>query len=522
MKRVRPFRAAVSVVFGLCLLADALPLPCPAWCQSSVKQETLADGVEHWYVPRQGDDKSLFAKQFEEVYKIIVPSSKQPFGKSVAFLAGVSKYEHLSPQLPSVQNDLMAMREFLLNRAGFDEVYVAKDAVVSRDLIERYIKGKFGKELTENDRLLFYYSGHGGDNQGRTGYMQFGKAQKDEFWGPQVLAINVVEDWSREIRVKHILFLLDCCASGLAFTAKSGSGDSDKLLLQTLSGNGSRTVLTAGTADEKTYALSGRDNIGNGVFTKALLNAYDWCTLSSQSAGLITISDLYAGIEKEMAKFRAQQQKTTTPRLWTLQEGDFRGTFVFLNPKASTARLTPDQAKSLGVTATPKGEGQEAGIIETFSTNGGVLYIDRQNMGRLLPRQTGQFLQQPVGKHLVELAATGGKEAKEVLVESGKIAYISFGVKSPFGEAGQPMGTLVMESIEQASGDVYIDNYKVGVLAANSRVDIADLTVGTHQYRVESSDRTRSVSGEVQIEKGQSTWLSVRPSPPRNLRIIVN
>lgn len=327
------------------------------------------------------------------------------------------------------------------------------------------------------------------------------------------------------MHVKHILFILDCCASGLAFTAKSGSVESEKLLLQTLSGNGSRTVLTAGTADEKTYAMAGRESVGNGVFTKALLNAFDSRTLSSQSTGLITISDLYADIEKEMAKFRVSQKKATTPRMWALQEMDYRGTFVFINPKASAARLTPDQAKSLGVTAISKGEGREsvdsgAGIIEVFSTIGGNIFIDRKDMGRILYQQTRQFLQQPVGPHLVEITLLKGKETKEVIVESGKIAYVSFGVKSPFGGAGQAVGKLVMESMEQLSGDVFIDNYKVGVLVENGQLEIANLTVGTHQYRIEASGGNQAAKGEVKIEKDQSTWVSVRPSPPRNLRII--
>ena len=431
----------VGIIPILCLLAGALVFPPPALCQSQIKSETLADGVEHWYLPPLPDGKSFLMDRFDDLYKVIVPTSSPPFGKSIAFLAGVARYEFLSPQLPSVRNDLTTMREFLLKQAGFDEVYIARDNVVSRDLVERYIKGEMAKKLTANDRLLFYYSGHGADNQGKTGYMQFGRARKDEFWGPQVLAINALDDWSREMHVKHILFVLDCCASGLAFTAKSGSEESEKLLLQTLSGNGSRTVLTAGTADEKTYALSSRESMGNGVFTKALLNAFESRALFSQSTSFITVTDLYAAIQKEMAKFRASEKKTTTPRLWALQEMDYRGTFVFLNPKASTAKLTPDQARSLGVTTIPKGEGGEsvdarAGIIEVFSAKGGNIYIDGQNMGGVLGRQTRKFLQQPVGSH---------------------------------------------------------------------RVEVGNLAVGTHQYRIESPGGTQSAMAVVNIAKGQTT-----------------
>jgi Caspase domain len=310
------------------------------------KREQLSDGVERWYFPVPENGESYLTRKFEEMYNIVVPKSTQPFDKSIAFLAGVSKYQNLAPQLPSVHNDIIEMRDLLLNSAGFDEVYVAENDVVSRDLIEQYIKGTIARKMGKNDRLLFYYSGHGGDNQGKTGYMLFGRARRGEFWGPQVLAIDALSDWSRELQVQHILFIVDSCASGLAFTAKLGPDTTDKLLLQTLSGNGSRTVLTAGTADEATYAMEDRRHLGNGVFTRSLIDAFQARRMSGMA--LITISDLFSSVEKYMARFRATEGKATTPRMWPLQEGDYRGTFVFLNTKAGAAHLTGEQARGHG------------------------------------------------------------------------------------------------------------------------------------------------------------------------------
>ena len=239
----------------------------------------------------------------------------QPFGRSVAFLAGVGKYQNISPQLPSVQNDIRQMRDLLLNQAGFDEVYVAEDDVVNRDLIEHYVKGIIPQELGKNGRLLFYYSGHGGDDKGDTGYMLFGKAQRGEFWGPQVLEVNELETWSSELKIQHLLFILDSCSSGLAFAAKSVPDSTDGLLLKTLSGDGSRTVLTAGTADEATYELEDRQRLGNGVFTDALLGSF---ARRLPGAPLITVSDLFSDIQKRVAEFRASHGKATTPAMWRL------------------------------------------------------------------------------------------------------------------------------------------------------------------------------------------------------------
>ena len=103
----------------------------------------------------------------------------------------------------------------------------------------------------------------------RPGICSLGGPKKGVFWGQHVLAMSNVEDWSKEIRIKHMLFILDCCASGMALTPKATIDDSGKFNpWQTLSGNGSPTVLTVNMADESTYALDGRETHGNGVFTK--------------------------------------------------------------------------------------------------------------------------------------------------------------------------------------------------------------------------------------------------------------
>jgi uncharacterized caspase-like protein len=493
----------------------------PGFSQS--QKEMVEGGVEHWFIPQPANGDSYLAKKFKEIYKVVNPKNVQPFGRSIALLVGVSKYHYLSPQLPSVRNDLDAMREFLLNKAGFDEVYVASDGIVDRDLIEKYVKGILPVKMHKNDRLLFYYSGHGGDNQGKTGYMLFGEAQKGQFYGKDVLAIDTLNDWSHELQIQHVLFILDSCASGLGIAAKADPNDSAKLLLQTLSGNGSRTALTAGTGDEATYAEDTHGKTGNSFFTKSLLNAFESRSLADSGTGFITVSDLFADIEKQMAVFRAANGKTTTPRISKLQEMDYRGTFVFLNPRASAARLTSDQAKALGVTLAAKGEGggqadTGAGIIEVMSTGGGMLSIDSKEMGFIVAGDRKQFFQQAVGIHKVQVQ---GDEPKDVTVETGKITYVSFGVRSPIDHSGKvAVGALELVSTLQNPGEVFIDNYQVGRVEKNGKITITDLLVGSHDVRIDGPDESQK--RVVNILQGQTTRIIVAPMPPTGLKAIVN
>jgi hypothetical protein len=492
-------------------------LVCSLSATGQIRNEKFPDGVEHWYRPGPEHAPSYLMTKLRELYRVASPTGAEPFGRSIAILVGVGSYHFITPQLPSVRNDIIQMRDFLLRRAGFDEVYVAVDDTVNRDLIERYVKEVLINKASKNDRLLFYYSGHGADNHGRTGYMQFGGAKVGQFYGPQVLAINAVVDWSREIPLQHVLFILDSCASGLAFSAKSGSKDSGSLLLRALSGNGSRTVLTAGTAEESAYALEGRRNLGNSIFTKALLDSFD--AEANGNHRLITISELFAGVEKEVAKFRVDQQKAMTPRMWLLQETEYRGTFVFLNPNTN-ARLTDEQAKALGVTPSAKaGDVVGFGIIDVYTTMQGDILIDGVPAGFAIRGQSRQYLRQPVGKHQVQLNGTN-TETREVVVESGAITYATFGVRSPIDDSGAtPVGTLVIDSVHEMNGLVSIDSYAVGKLEKNQQITIAHLTAGEHRFRIDGPNGEVD-SGSVQIPANETTYLTTHLSPPTNLRAV--
>jgi hypothetical protein len=343
-------RSVLTVIIWACLLFYAfVGVSLSQLSHPPVKEETLSDGVEHWYVVPPQKHGSYFWQLLQELCAVTV--SKKPFGKSIAFLAGVGTYHHLSPQLDkSVPNDLKEMRDLLLNDMGFDEVYVAKDDVVNRDLIEGYIKERISNLANEEDRLLFYYSGHGAENHG-DGYLLFGNAERGKFYGPQVLPVSALLDWSKELKFQHVLFILDSCASGLTFTSKSPEDDR---MIETLSGNGSRTV--AGTAEELAYELDARQQVGNGAFTYALLTAFHSVDLSGTT--LITVADLYARVEQEMARFRIQNRVTTHPHISRLDESEYRGTFVFLNARSTRPHLTTAEFQALGAVRVSKEEWQ--------------------------------------------------------------------------------------------------------------------------------------------------------------------
>ena len=391
-------------------------------CAGDIRKNVMADGVEYWHRDRDGDKKPWFFRQMENILNVVLSDTGElPFDKSVAFLVGVSKYEHLSPQLGFVKNDLEALRDFLLNQGGFDAVYMAADEVATESLIKGYMRNRFRKSLNKKDRLLFYYSGHGADLGGSTGYIQLSEARPDDF-ATHVLRIDECEEWSRIIPAGHILFIYDCCVSGLAFTAKSGNADDYRQLLSTLSGNGSRTVITAGTAEEKTFGVG-----NHSVFTKAFLDALR--DAEKSASGFMTLSQIFAQTEISVKDFAYRHKKKLTPRRWELEEDRYRGTFVFVDPKARNVKLSKEVRESLQIIS--KGHlVAEFGIILLKSFVTGAVYIDGRDMGSIKKGESREY-DQPVGKHEVEVRNGGQRVRETVEVVKGRESRVRIRPISP-------------------------------------------------------------------------------------------
>ena len=393
-----------------------------SFSQRNWNKTKLSDGVEKYYRLKSADSRPWFFKQLEEIFDVMLSQNNElPFGKSIAFLVGVSKYNYISPQLPFVENDLDDMRDFLLTTGGFDEVYVARGKIVNSTLVKKYIKQKFRSQLNTEDRLLFYYSGHGADSGGNTGYMQFSNAKRGEFYTNDVLEILAANTWCTELKIKHLLFIFDCCASGLAFTPKGTTGNGFQQMIATLSRNGSRVIMTAGTAKEKTFEVK-----GNGVFTRAFLNAVKYGKADKGKDGFITIDEINAHIKNEVASFAARYKQSLTPRLWPIDVGDYRGTFVFVNPRAKEqgAKLKTEYSKSLK--ATPRGKRIAAyGIIRLISYLSGKVYIDGQFVENIESGEAVDYYEQSVGSHTIKVRAAGQTVTKKVQVTKGKTSKVT-------------------------------------------------------------------------------------------------
>jgi len=153
---------------------------------------------------------------------------RKKFNKSYALIIGLSDYSGGWAQLEAPFHDALRVKDFLINQAQFDVVITLTNKEASSANITKYMEEIFPKLISERDRFIFYFSGHGTQrNIGNRvrGYVPMLNSDKDS-WS-DMISMDDIERWNENMQeAKHALFALDCCFSGLAGNQKKTSAKS--------------------------------------------------------------------------------------------------------------------------------------------------------------------------------------------------------------------------------------------------------------------------------------------------------
>lgn len=196
------------------------------------------------------------------------------YSNSRALIIGINSYLK-APPLGYAVSDACAVAEILIKCFDFDPnlVTLLTDEEATRERIMRELLQYTHSVSNANERLLFFFAGHGHTVQGRRGDV-----------GYLVPHCGAVDDLSSLIRwddltrnadlipSKHILFIMDACYSGLALTRSTQSNQNR--FINDMMTRISRQVITAGKANE-TVADSGGPIPNHSVFTGHLINALE-------------------------------------------------------------------------------------------------------------------------------------------------------------------------------------------------------------------------------------------------------
>jgi WD40 repeat protein/energy-coupling factor transporter ATP-binding protein EcfA2 len=271
------------------------------------------------------------------------------FARNLACVIGVNTYRNGISSLQNAVNDAKRLIEILRDQHGY-YVWDCLDESASLDNIHELLSKTLLQEIKSNDRLLFYFAGHGialnGDD-GPEGYL----IPQDGVLGDTktYLPMRQLQEYITLLPCRHFLGILDCCFAG-AFRWSSTRDLSatpsviHKERYDRFVTDYAWQVITSAASDQKALDSlvlnSERGQIGNhSPFASALFDAlegaadvYPRSTNNKQSGdGVITATELYLYLRDRVETGTEGLNQRQTPAIWTLSKHD-KGEYIFLTP----------------------------------------------------------------------------------------------------------------------------------------------------------------------------------------------
>lgn len=276
-----------------------------------------------------GLDEARIKEDVGAVTRLLARAGFGEIGKSYALVVGIAEFEAFA-DLPTGA-DPIAVRDYLVDDAGFDHVHLLTGDKVTRTRLRELMLDEFGGRIGPDDRFLFYWSGHGHTvrrGAGERGFLPLAASAKDRI--STMVSMEEIERWDSYIEAHQVLYLLDACFSGLVGAA--AQSDLSEISRALLSGP-ARHAIAAGRATEQTIAV---DALGGSVFTHALLKGLRGSAdVGAQGEdGLVSVGELHAYLGVEVTRLRQRYgwEKSITPQIRDLSGSD--GAFFFPVPAA--------------------------------------------------------------------------------------------------------------------------------------------------------------------------------------------
>lgn len=136
------------------------------------------------------------------------------FRRNLAVVIGINNYRNGVPSLKTPINDAQTLAKILKDDHGYD-VELMLDGSADRKALLNLLESELPKRLGKDDRLLFYFAGHGialnGDD-GPEGYLIPYDASLGDV--STYLPMTQVNQALLKLPCRHFLGILDCCFAG--------------------------------------------------------------------------------------------------------------------------------------------------------------------------------------------------------------------------------------------------------------------------------------------------------------------
>ena len=266
------------------------------------------------------------------------------YNASYALVIGNGNYTNGWDPLPGALQDVKEVAETLKTH-GFN--VTLKTELTSDEFNEAFLTFVLEHGADENNRLLFYYAGHGYTlplaNEQERGYLVMVDAPEPDtdklgFVRGSINMETLVGE-SKAIRARHVLFLFDSCFSGTILNAR------DRVRPESISDNirhPVRQFITAGRAHEPVPDRS--------VFKTAFLDLIEGRATEPFRDGYITGAELGLYLKNQVPIYNEAQH----PQYGKIRDPKLdKGDFVFVLPQRNLDEL-PTLA-TVHITSTPWG-----------------------------------------------------------------------------------------------------------------------------------------------------------------------
>gem|GEM_PF-5852874 len=378
------------------------------------------------------------------------------FTKSIAVVIGIDAYTNGIPALQSAVNDAKKLSEKLSSEHEY-EVKALFDTDATFDNLINLLEHWLPNHVSDQDRVLFYFAGHGvalDSEDGPQGYLLPQDATRSEM--ANFLEMTRLHDSLLALPCRHMLIILDSCFSGSFRWSTSrdvimSTGVVHHEAYERFLTEPAWQLLTSAAHDQTaadqlfsgTFGVRGGDD-SHSPFALALFEALDGAAdlVPEGGDGIITATELYLYLESALQQAQVGLSARQTPGLWPLKRHN-KGEFIF-KVKDKDINLPP--APVLNADNNPY-----LGLQSYESSHAGV-YFGRgnaiENLLKVVEKQ----------KLTVVLGASGS--GKSSLVKAGlapRLEENGFQIVSVLRPGPHPL-TALQKSLEASNANVDKDN----------------------------------------------------------------
>lgn len=209
-----------------------------------------------------------------------IPNCKRTIVIIVAIENYYPKQRNQIPLVKYAERDAEKFKEVLLNKLDINEgdIYILKNEQAIKTEVEDVVKYQIFS-MSEEDRLIFYYVGHGFHN-GVTNYLSTYDMSQYDISNTAISLRKLLLDPLKQSKCKNALIFIDACAQSFIDenSRSSLSNINDEELLIFSNDFPYYALFLSCQTGEKSYSC---DNLKNGIWTYYLIEAISGCAFEA-------------------------------------------------------------------------------------------------------------------------------------------------------------------------------------------------------------------------------------------------